>query len=122
MVLIESEIINNNLFQFYDGIDFDLIKYHPDDGTSGFLIFLVDSLIKEIESYNRNRKLNSILTGCDFIPFDTNEMSNDYVCIYLTEGVGIKTMINVVKEKINYMEFLNFSDSPRNNTGYDELH
>lgn len=100
MTLIEKEILSNGDFHYYHGIDFDLVKNHPTDGSAGFLIFLIESFIKEIKEYERNNKLKSLLNGEHFQPFDTKQMSHDFVCIYQYEGVGFSTMLNIVQTQI----------------------
>ena len=101
MTLIEKEIINGNICYYYHGIDFDVIRSHPKDGSSGFIVFLVESFIKEIKNQNRDRKLKSILENKDFVPFDTDEMAHDFVGIYQYEGVGFKTMLDIVKKQMD---------------------
>lgn len=100
MTLIEKEIINGNICYYYHGIDFDVIRSHPKDGSSGFIVFLVESFIKEIKNQNRDRKLKSVLENKDFIPFDTDEMAHDFVGIYQYEGIGLDKMISIVKKQI----------------------
>lgn len=100
MTLIEKEIINGRLCLYYDGIDFEMIRNHPKDGSNGFVVFLVESFINEIKNHNRHRKINSILQKEEFVPFDTDEMAHDFVGIYQYEGVGLKTMLSVVKKQM----------------------
>ena len=101
MILIESEIINNSMFCFYDGIDFDLVQKHPKDGSSGFIVFLVDSFIKEIESHNRDKKLNSIISDTLFDSISNySQIDNSFIFIYQYEGVGLNTMFDIVKEQV----------------------
>ena len=100
MTLIEKEIINDRLCLYYHGIDFDMIKNHPKDGSAGFVVFLVESFINEIKNHNRDRKLISILQKKEFVPFDTEEMAHDFVGIYQYEGVGLNTMLSVVKKQL----------------------
>ncbi len=104
MILIESEVINNSMFHFYNGIDFELVQNHPRDGSSGFLVFLVDSFLKEIKSHNRDKKLNSVISNNEFIPFDIisnySQIDNEFIAIYQYEEVGFNTMLDVVKKKV----------------------
>ena len=100
MTLIETEIINNRICHYYHGIDFEMIRNHPKDGSSGFIVFLVESFIREIKNQNRERKLKSVLENKDFVEFDTEEMAHDFVGIYQYEGVGFKPMLDIVKKQI----------------------
>jgi hypothetical protein len=111
MTLIEKEIINNRLCYYYHGIDFDMIRNHPKDGSGGFIVFLIESFINEIKNQNRDRKLVSILQKQDFVPFDTEEMAHDFVGIYQYEGVGLNTMLDVVKKQIREYGNDMFSDT-----------
>jgi len=100
MILIAEEIINDMIFRYYNGIDLDVIKNHPKDGSGGFIVFLIESYVKEIKNQNRERKLNSILNNKKFIPIDTDEIIHDFVGVYQYEGVGLNTMIDIVKEQM----------------------
>jgi hypothetical protein len=100
MELIDEEVVNGQICRYYHGIDFDMIKSHSKDGSDGFVVFLIESFIKEIKNHNRNRKLNSLLKNSEFIPVDTTDMAHDFVGIYQYEGIGLKTMLDVVKRQI----------------------
>lgn len=100
MRLIESEIINDRVYYYYEGLDINMIKNHPRDGSGGLIIFLIESFITEMKNQNRDRKLNSVLKNKEFIPIDTESMAHDFVAIYQYEGVGMKNMIDVVKKQM----------------------
>ncbi len=117
MRLIEEEIINGRICRYYQGIDFEMIKSHPKDGSGGFIVFLVESFMSEIKNHNRDRKLKSLLQNNDFIPVDTDEMLHDFVGIYQYEGIGFKTILSIVKKQINEN-----SSNFLNDKSVDELH
>ena len=100
MKLIEQEVINGRICRYYDGIDFDIVKSHARDGSDGLIVCLIESFIKEIKNLNRDRRIKSILQNESFNPFDTDEMTHDFVGIYQYEGVGFDTMFNIVRKQI----------------------
>ena len=56
MILIDEIGVNNSSFKFYNGVDFDILIKHSKDGSDGFIFCFIDNWIKELKSYNRQRK------------------------------------------------------------------
>lgn len=100
MTLISEKNIKNINFRFYKGIDFDLILNHPDNGSAGFLVFFIESWEKEINSYKRNSKLESIIDDKKYEDFDSDQINNNCVSIYQIEGIGFEEIYKLVLDKI----------------------
>ncbi len=100
MTLIDEININNVVYKFYSGIDVEIIKKHPKDGTSGFIFFYVESWINEFKSINRQRKLDSMLNETRYKKFIWKELENPFISIYQSEGVGLEEIHSVIKRKI----------------------
>lgn len=100
MILISKEIIDGDEIKYYDGIDFDIVKEHPHDGSNGFIFCFVDNLVSEIKKYNRSNKIDTIIDDKDEKVFDTEEINNNYVCVYQTNGLT-QQVYETIKENIN---------------------
>lgn len=103
MELIRNIVIEDVNFKFYKGIDFDIAINHPNDGSEGLLLFIVDNFISELESYNRDCKIKHIIDNADFKYFEWNSISdNNYISIYQIEGkVNMNTLISKIINNIN---------------------
>ena len=60
MILIDTLIVDGNKFDFYDGIDFAILKNHPKDGSNGFIFCFVENFVNELQSHKRQNKINSV--------------------------------------------------------------
>ena len=107
MILIDEMKINNNIVKFYDGVDFDILIKHSKDGSGGFIFCFIDNWVKEVKSYNRQRKLNSIFDNIKYINFEWEMIDNNYINIYQVEGAGIEPVLDAVKNKILKHQFPN---------------
>ena len=70
MILIDKIVIDNVIFNFYEGIDFELLINHTNDGSDGFIFCFIDNWITEIKSYNRQKKLSSLIDDLYYEEFD----------------------------------------------------
>jgi hypothetical protein len=101
MELIRNIVIKDVNCKFYKGIDFDIALNHPNDGSEGLLLFIVDDFISELKSYNRDCKIESIIDDTDVKYFEWNSISdNNYIAIYQTEG-RISNIHNLISKIIN---------------------
>jgi hypothetical protein len=123
MTLIEESVYNKIKVKYYEGIDFDILQKHPKDGSSGFIYCFINSWVKEVQSYNRNNKLKSIIKDFNYKDFNWETINNDYICIYQTDGISVELLFRSIKEKLereNYLPnsaFLSITelDSEKNN-------
>jgi hypothetical protein len=100
MILIDEMKINNNIVKFYDGVDFNILIKHSKDGSGGFIFCFIDNWVKEVKSYNRQRKLNSIVDNIKYINFEWEMIDNNYINIYQTEGLGIDIVYETIRGKL----------------------
>lgn len=102
MILIDEIESNGYNIKFYNGIDFDIIKKHPLDGSEGMLIFYIENWINEVKSYNRTNKIKSILSDDEYndLCWNNDEINNNHVSIYQTDGIGVEELHKVIKGKI----------------------
>lgn len=97
MILIdEIEVANNNI-RFYNGIDFDMIKKHPKDGSNGFIYFFIDKWENEVKIQERNNRISTILG--DESEMDIHEIDNNYVVIYQTDG-NTEIIYSAIRKKV----------------------
>jgi hypothetical protein len=101
MKLIEKKEIGGVNYQFFDGIDFDMIDKHPKNGSSGFLYFFINSWVEEVKRFERESTINSVLDGKKIKKINTKQMENDYICIYQTSGIGLDVLYKHVMRNIN---------------------
>lgn len=99
MILIESIIVDDKVVSFYDGIDFIVLKNHPKDGSDGFIFCFVENFVKEVQSYKRQNKINSVLTEIS-IDFNSSDIDNNYIAIYQLEGTEPGVLFEVIKNKV----------------------
>jgi hypothetical protein len=101
MTLIDNIESGGYSIRFYNGIDFDEIKKHPEDGSGGMLICYIKNWVDEVKSYNRSNKIKSILSDDEYNDLDWNdEINNNHVSIYQTDGIGLEELHKVIKGKI----------------------
>lgn len=105
MTLIEKIMVDNNSISFYEGIDFTFLKNHPKDGSNGFIFCFVDNFIKELKSYQRQSKIDSVLSDDEILNFDTKDIDNSYVAIYQLEGTEPGVLFKIIKEKVVNKKF-----------------
>lgn len=100
MILISKEIIDNVEVRYYDGIDMDIIRSHPNDGSGGFIFCFIDNWVNEIKKYNRSNKIDTIIDGKEPRDFSSEKIDNNYVCIYQTNG-QTREIYKTIKDNIN---------------------
>jgi hypothetical protein len=108
MILIDNIESDRYNIRFYNGIDFDEIKKHPEDGSRGMLICYIENWVDEVKSYNRTNKIKSILGDDEYNDLDwSNEINNNHVSIYQTDGIGLEELHKVIKGKILKLQIPN---------------
>jgi len=100
MILIDETIIDNIEVGFYDGMDIDKLLNHPKDGSNGFIYCFIENWINEIKSYNRQRKISSVIDGVVYEEFEWDNINNNYICVYQTEGMLIKDVYETIRKKL----------------------
>jgi hypothetical protein len=101
MILISKEIVDGDEVRYYEGIDFDIVKKHPTDGSEGFIFCFVDSWVGEVKNYNRTNKIDTIVENKELKDnFNIDDINNNYVCIYQTNG-NTKETYKTIRENIN---------------------
>jgi hypothetical protein len=99
MILIDTLIVDGNKFDFYDGIDFTILKNHPKDGSNGFIFCFVENFVNELQSHKRQNKINSVL-DTDSAEFETKDIENNYIAIYQLEGTEPGLLYEIIKNKV----------------------
>jgi hypothetical protein len=91
--------------KFYNGVDFDKLIKHPKDGSDGFIFCFIENWVKEVRSYNRELKLESLVENVEFNEFKWDTLENNYISIYQTEGVGIDVVYETIRSKLEKSQF-----------------
>lgn len=100
MTLIESIVVDSNLISFYDGIDIDLVINHPKDGSKGFIFCFIDNWSKEVKSWKRQTKIDSILMNKRHLEFEIEDLNNNYTIIYQLDEVKLEVLFKIIKDKV----------------------
>ena len=100
MILISEELIQNTNVQYYKGIDFNVAQENPKDGSGGFLFFFVDKWVDEVKKYTRESKIDNIIDSKPIKDFDMEQLNNDYICIYQTDG-NFEVIYESIKNNMN---------------------
>ena len=100
MTLIEKLYLDGVDFYFYNGIDFDIIINHPKDGSGGFIFCFVENFFKEVKKWERESKIDSILSEKLVQKFNSQDIENNYTAIYQLEGTEPGTLFEVIKDKV----------------------
>lgn len=105
MILIEEVDYKGTNVRFYNGVDFDILMKHAKDGSDGFIYCFMNSWEKEVQSYNRNNKLKSIIEDKDYSDFEWESIDNNYVAIYQADGIDIELLYRTIRDKVlqNYL-------------------
>lgn len=112
MILIEEIIVDNSIIKFYNGIDFDVLIKHNKKGSDGFIYCFIDNWVSEVKSYNRQLKLESIISNVKFSKFEWNKINNNYISVYQTDGVGIESLYKSIRERVINLRSVNNSWLP----------
>lgn len=105
MILIDEIIVDNVNIKFYEGMDFDLLLNHAKDGSNGFIFCFINNWVTEVKSYNRQRKLSSVVDGLDYEEFEWDQIENNYISVYQTEGMGISSVYEAIRTKVERKQF-----------------
>ena len=86
--------------KFWSGFDLEQILKHPKDGTSGFMIILVESIESERLKFQREHIINRIIGDNNLIDFDNllDNVNNSFLAIYQSIGDD-QLLVKVLKEK-----------------------
>jgi hypothetical protein len=96
-----NEILDREFpIRFYEGIDFDELINHPNDGSDGFVYCFIESWVKCVKSYNRENKLKSIIDNKEYSEFDWDSINNNYVAVYQTDGIEIEILYKSILDKV----------------------
>lgn len=106
MNLIEKFVVDNHDVYFYDGIDIEVIKKHPSDGTAGFIFCFIDSWVETIKNYERESKIDSLLNNKVNEKFNIEHLDNSFLSIYQMSGTEPNSVYNIVKQKVLSKSFL----------------
>ena len=112
MILIDETIIDNVEVKFYEGMDIDKLLNHPKDGSNGFIYCFIENWINEIKTYNRQRKISSVIDDIKYKVFEWDSINNNYICVYQTEGMLIKDVYETIRKKLEVNQFSNQSWIP----------
>lgn len=107
MNLIYKNIVNNLEIKYYEGIDFDIVKEHPKDGSNGMLIFFINNWVSEVNKWKRNSLINELLDEKKSDNWDLYNIDNNFLSIYQSEGIPIDVLFETIKGKIEKGHFMN---------------
>lgn len=105
MILIDETNIEGIDVKFYNGIDFDVVVNHPNDGSNGFIYFFIDNWVEEIKKHRRNNKIDSIIENSKI--FDPEDIENNYIAVYQTSGYTSE-VYKTIREKVERKILTNF--------------
>ena len=117
MILIDEIIVDNVKVKFYEGMDVDKLLNHPKDGSNGFIYCFIDNWVNEIKTYNRQRKISSVIDDIKYKEFEWDNINNNYICVYQTEGMLIKDVYETIRKKLEVNQFSNQSWIPVSGIG-----
>ena len=126
MTLIEEVQYKGTNVRFYRNIDFDVLLKHSKDGSDGFIYCFIDNWVKEVQSYNRNNKLKSVIDSTEYSDFEWENINNEYICIYQADGIGIEVLYDTIRKKViqenylpksPYLHLTEFNENGIVNTG-----
>jgi hypothetical protein len=112
MNLIYKNIVNNLEIKYYEGIDFDIVKEHPKDGSNGMLIFFINNWVSEVNKWKRNSLINELLDEKKSDNWDLSNIDNNFISIYQSEGIPIDVLFETIKGKIERDQFINQTWTP----------
>jgi hypothetical protein len=99
MNLIYESFNSGIVVKYYDGIDFNIVLKHPKDGSEGMLIFFIEKWQDEVIKWRRENKINRIL-GDNYVKNSLDEIENNFVAIYQSDGVSKKEIYEVIRKKV----------------------
>jgi hypothetical protein len=86
-------------------MDFDLLLNHAKDGSNGFIFCFIKNWLTEVKSYNRQRKLSSVVDDIDYEEFEWGKIDNNFISVYQTEGMGIHDVYQTIRKKVERKQF-----------------
>jgi hypothetical protein len=105
MILIDEITVDNVNVKFYEGMDFDLLLNHAKDGSNGFIFCFIKNWLTEVKSYNRQRKLSSVVDDIDYEEFEWEKIDNNFISVYQTEGMGTHDVYQTIRKKVERKQF-----------------
>jgi len=105
MILIDEITVDNVNVKFYEGMDFDLLLNHAKDGSNGFIFCFINNWVTEVKSYNRQRKLSSVVDDIEYEEFELEKIDNNFITVYQTEGMGIPDVYQTIRKKVERKQF-----------------
>lgn len=105
MILIDEITVDNVNVKFYEGMDFDLLINHAKDGSNGFIFCFIKNWVNEVKSYNRQRKLSSVVDDIEYEEFEWEKIDNNFISVYQTEGMGIHDVYQTIRKKVERKQF-----------------
>ena len=86
--------------KFWSGFDLEQILKHPKDGSSGFMVVLVESIDSERLKFKREYTINRIIGDDNLIDFDNllDNVNNSFLAIYQSIGDD-QLLVKILKEK-----------------------
>lgn len=98
---------NGMKISFYSGMNIDVLKNHPKDGSSGWIICFIDNWKSCVQSWERESKIESVLNDKTQQKFKSSDIENNFIAIYQVEGTSIEVLLKLVKDKIKRGDLLN---------------
>lgn len=105
MIFIDEVQIDGIKVRFFEGIDFDELINHPKNGSKGFIFCFIDNWVNDIKTYNRQNKIKSIVNNTDYKDFDWEDINNNYIAIYQSDGIGFFEMYKTIRQKVERKQF-----------------
>ena len=100
MDLIETITVDEHQVSFYNGIDLDIVMNHPRDGSKGFIFCFIENWVTEVKSWERQNKLDSVLSEKRTKKFNSKDLENSYLGIYQLQGTEPGVLFNIIKQKV----------------------
>ena len=116
MTLIEKIRIGDKDVRIYDGIDFEIIRGHSRSGADGFIVCFVQNFKNETQSFERENKIQDLLSDSQRRNFQLTDLDNNFLIIYQIPISDQALLLEIIKEKILYQNFFDHSWLPLDTT------
>ena len=83
MTLIEKIRIGDKDVRIYDGIDFETIRAHSQSGADGFMICFVQNFKNETQSFERENKIQDLLSDSQRRNFQLTDLDNNFLISFI---------------------------------------
>jgi hypothetical protein len=100
MNLIDNLVVNDLIISFYSGMNIDLLKKHPKDGSGGKIVCFIDSWKSCVKSWERESKIKSVIQNTNQKKFKFSDIENDFIEIYQIEETSVDVLLKIIKEKL----------------------